>query len=81
MKKLGIAIVAAVVLSSCQKTYVCECSSYDGFGTNNSSREISKTSKKTAKAICGNSTETYSSPAAQGNGATIITQTTNCELK
>jgi hypothetical protein len=83
MKKIGIAILAvvAVSLTSCQKSYVCECTTSDGFGSNYSSREISKTSKKTAKAICGNSTEIYTSPAAQGNGASTLMVTTTCELK
>jgi hypothetical protein len=85
MKKQIIIALASIVLglAACKKEYTCECTTVDTFGTTNSTHEISKTSKSTAEAICGNSTETYTQSATSASGTTPVTAVaaTNCDLK
>ena len=84
MKKLSILGIATLMLSlaSCKKAYKCECvTNFDADDKMVITRDIAKSSKKTAEAICGDysTTETYStfSPA----GIKSSTSTTDCELK
>ena len=83
MKKLPILGIAAMLLSlvSCKKAYTCECTTTYDNDVVVSTRDISKTSKKTAEAICGNYSEkdTYTSISpAQTNTETY---NTICALK
>jgi hypothetical protein len=84
MKKLSILGIAAMALSlaSCKKAYKCECTTnFDADDKMVVTRDIAKTSKKTAEAICGNysTTETYSTYSPVGTESE--TALTTCELK
>ena len=98
MKKITLlaAVVIAVSFASCKKAAKCECTrsmtstSTDGVsGTPSnavtvSTREISKTSKKTAAAICGNSTEVTTSSFTNFSGGTSVTTnnySSTCSIK
>ncbi len=83
MKKLPLLCVAALLVSltSCKKSYKCECTTdYDGdkVVTN---RSISKTTKKTAEAICGDYSQTETYQAISGTGSYSETYNTSCVLK
>jgi hypothetical protein len=95
MKKLTLLAIACLAISfaSCKKDYVCQCTTvgtnYSGSNTITSpgvvitKREISKTSKKNAEAICGNSVQTTTSSYVQ-QGVTYSfsdVQTSTCALK
>jgi hypothetical protein len=95
MKKLTLLAVTCLAISfaSCKKDYVCQCTtvgtSSSGSNTIASSgvvitkRDISKTSKKNAEAICGNYVQTTStSYNSQGVTYTFSdVQTSTCALK
>lgn len=75
-------ICIAIGYTACKKEYKCECTTVDSYGTTVSTREISKTSKNNAKAMCGNSTEVYtSSYYAASSTSNSQTSITNCNLK
>lgn len=83
MKNLSILCIATAMISlaSCKKAYTCECTTNYGSDKTVTTRDISKTSKGTAEAICGNSSQadTYTnfSPA----NTTTDTYVTTCTLK
>jgi hypothetical protein len=84
MKKLSILGIATMMLSlaSCKKAYKCECTTnFDADDKMVVTRDIAKTNKKTAEAICGDysTTETYStfSPVVIESATSLTT----CELK
>ena len=88
MKKINIlaAVAYVLILSSCKKPYTCECTTIYSDGTVVSKRDISKTSKKTAKAICGGGTDVYTETYSSGSGTSGTTAytdsaVTSCELK
>lgn len=95
MKKITLLAITCLALSvvSCKKDYVCQCttvgSNSSGSGTAVSAgvivtkRDISKTNRKTAEAICGNYTETISSSyVSQGVTYTFSNiSTSTCSLK
>jgi hypothetical protein len=82
MKRIVVLITVGIALGlpSCKKAYTCECTSSDSFNTVVTTREISKTGKKTAEAICGDYTTVYT-PVNSGSGSTTLTESTNCALK
>jgi hypothetical protein len=82
MKQIIILIIPAVLLivSSCKRAYSCECTTIDSLGgTATTKRDISKTSKKTAQAICGNYTSEYT--YTDGSSTTTQLSTADCELQ
>lgn len=86
MKKvLFLTAVTVIALSSCKKTYKCECTSSNSYSTTVTTRDISKTDKKTAEAVCGDEstvyTENYSAGSGTSAGTTVTTTTTDCSLK
>jgi hypothetical protein len=95
MKTITLAAIAclAITVVSCKKDYVCQCttvgSSYSGSSTSSypgvivTKRDIPKTSKKTAEAICGDYVQTTSSSyTSQGVTYTFSDiQTSTCSLK
>lgn len=95
MKKLSLLAITLISASvaSCKKDYVCECvtvgTSTSGSTTVNNNavvvtkRDISKTNKKTAEAICGNYTQTSSSSyMVQGTMYSFSdVETSTCGLK
>ena len=97
MKKIVLlaVVIAATSFASCKKDYKCECTrtmtstSTNGVSgtvsnaTTVSTREISKTGKKTATAMCGNSTDVTTSTTTVG-GTDYVTTTnyaSTCSLK
>lgn len=99
MKKTALIFIASfgIFFTSCKKEYTCECTTTSLNSTVNgvpqqtgsakkvSIRGISKTSKKNAKAICGNSTDTYTNTYYDSQSGTSYnstsTETTKCKLK
>lgn len=95
MKTITLAAIASLAISvvSCKKDYTCQCttvgSSSSGSATFASpavvttKRDIPKTSRKTAEAICGDYTQTASSSyTSQGVTYTFTDiQTTSCKVK
>jgi len=82
MKQVIILAIAAVTLtvSSCKRAYSCECTSVNSIGgTTITKRDISKTSKKTAQAICGSYTSEYN--YADASSTTSQLTATDCELQ
>lgn len=83
MKNLSLLCIATAMISlaSCKKEYTCECTTNYDDDKIVTTRDISKTSKSTAEAICGNYSEadTYTnfSPA----NVTTDTYMTTCALK
>lgn len=97
MKKITLlaAVVIAASFASCKKAAKCECTrSMTSTSTNGvsgttsnavtvSTREISKTGKKTAAAMCGNSTDVTTSTSTIG-GTDYVTTTnyaSTCSVK
>jgi len=97
MKKIILlaSVITVASFASCKKAATCECTTtvtsqtYNGvnsMGTSSqttvNTREISKTSKKTAAAICGNGTETstYNSGGSSSN-TQITNSSTTCAIK
>lgn len=97
MKKIILldAVVTVASFASCKKAYKCECSTQETSVSTNgnpgtpsnavtvSTREISKTSKKNAQALCGNSTDVTTSSYTTF-GTTYVTtsnSSTTCTLK
>ncbi len=96
MKKIVLlaVVIAATSFASCKKAYKCECTrtktgeTYNGVAvplvggvsTQTETREISKSSKKSATAMCGNSTDTDTYTSTGGN-VTIDSYATTCSLK
>ena len=95
MKKIMLlaAVISVASFASCKKAATCECTttitSYtaDGvniLGTNSQSTvetfEIAKTDKKTAAAICGNSTTTDTEKSS-GGPTYIMNSSTTCAIK
>jgi len=90
------AVISVASFASCKKAATCECTttvtSYTENGVNIlgtqsqttvSTREIAKTSKKTAAAICGNSTTTDTQTYTSG-GTTysdVMTSSSTCAIK
>lgn len=83
MKNLPILAVAALALSlaSCKKSYKCECTTNYNNDKVVRTHDISKTSKTTAEAICGDYTETDTYTTLSPAGTSTETYATNCELK
>jgi hypothetical protein len=87
MKKLSVLAIAFTVigLASCKKAYTCECvTTYTSGETLTSTREISKTSKKNAEAICGSGKDVYADTYSSGspsNQPYTETYNVNCILK
>lgn len=84
MKKITYFIIAVFVITytACKKDYKCECTTVGPSGTTVTTKDISKTSKSTAKAICGSSTEVYTSSYSSGSSTSNSqTSITNCSLK
>lgn len=87
MKNLSFLCIAGAMisLSSCKKDYTCVCTTDYGDGDKLvNTRDVPKSSKKSAKAGCGNYNEVYSSTYTNGSGGTISdteTYVTTCELK
>jgi hypothetical protein len=90
-----IAVIIATSFASCKKAYKCECSTSETSSSTNgvpntvsdavsvNTREISKSSKKSATAQCGNSTDVTTS-SFQDFGTTYVTtsnSSTTCSLK
>ena len=97
MKKIILlaSVITVASFASCKKAATCECTTtvtsetYNGvnsMGTSSQTtvetREISKTSKKTAAAICGNgtTTSTYNSGGSSSN-TSITNSSTTCAIK
>lgn len=95
MKKITllVAVIVATSFASCKKAAKCECTTTTSSVTNGvpdtmpagwsntttSTREISKTGKKTAAALCGNTTTTSSDT---GPSYTKVTTTSStCSIK
>ncbi len=72
-----------IMVSSCKKAYTCQCTTTDPYGSSVSTRDISKTSKNTAEAICGNSSDVYTQAFNSGSGTATSTYNsiTSCSLK
>jgi len=85
MKKITVLAVASLTLtlSSCKKAYTCVCTTTDSNGSLVSTRDISKTSEKTAQAICGNSSQVYTETfnAGSGTSTSSYNSLTSCDLK
>lgn len=98
MKKIILlaSVITVASFASCKKAVKCECTTtvtsqtYNGSNslgnttmTNVSTRDIAKTSKKTAEAICagGTSTDTYSQPSGSTTNTQITNSSTTCAIK
>jgi hypothetical protein len=82
MKKSILSItLVAMYFVSCKKAYKCECTTEDSYSKVVNTKDISKTSKKNAQAICGNSTSVYSDPYSSGSSTSPYTENTTCVLK
>lgn len=97
MKKIILlaSVITVASFASCKKAAKCECTTtvtsqtYNGTNsmgnqtqTTVSTRDISKTSKKTAEAICGGgtTTDTYNSGGTSSN-TSITNSSTTCAIK
>ena len=98
MKKIILlaSVITVASFASCKKAVKCECTTtvtsqtYNGSNsmgnstmTNVSTRDIAKTSKKTAAAICagGTETETYTNPSGSTTNTQITNSSTTCAIK
>ena len=98
MKKIMLlaAVVSVASFASCKKAATCECTttvtSYTENGVNIlgtqsqttvETRQISKTDKKTAAAMCGNSTTTDTQSYTSGGSSytDIMNSSTTCAIK
>ena len=97
MKKIILlaSVITVASFASCKKAATCSCTTtvntqtYNGVNsmvnqtqTTVSTREISKTSKKTAAAICGNGTDETTFVDSNGTTDTQITKSsTTCAIK
>ena len=98
MKKIILlaSVITVASFASCKKTAKCECTttitSYTSNGvdvlgnqtqTTVSTRDIAKTSKKTAAAICGGGTTTQTQTSTSGSTTytDIMNTSTTCAIK
>ena len=95
MKKIILlaSVITVASFASCKKTAKCECTTTltgvtsNGISQNLGSytestvttKEISKTSKKTAAAMCGN--EATTTTKADNTGADVYSYSTTCAIK